>query len=93
MNKYLTKIAAAYPSQSGMSDHKKELLDTGVIGAIGAGTGVLAHKVLSHPNMAKSLATHGWKVPALVAGGLGLAGDYAAVKINKALDRRNQNKD
>ncbi|MNK09998.1 hypothetical protein D3C87_280080 [compost metagenome] len=65
------------------SDHMKEIRETGVIGAVGAGTGLLGTKILSKvPRVAKSNA----KTLALM-GGLGLAGDYAAVKINKAFGK------
>lgn len=65
------------------SDHLKEFRDTATIGAIGAGTGLLGAKILNRmPNVSKS----NLKTMALM-GGLGLAGDYAAVKINKAFGK------
>ncbi len=114
MNTYLDKEAA-----------KSELRDTGVIGAMGVGTGLvsnhvvnklelngkLADKAVGHstPLMAKiraignspvkslksTLASKGFKNGAkigAIGGAIGLAGDYAAVKINKALEKKASNK-
>lgn len=61
-------------------ESKHELVSTGVIGAVGAGTSALANAYL-HPNAPKG----NWRRAAIVGGGLGLLGDYAAVKINKKL--------
>lgn len=65
-----------------LSDETKtELLSTGVIGAAGAATSALAHKVMS-TGVVKNTAGRA----ALIGGGLGLIGDYAAVKVNNRLN-------
>lgn len=65
-----------------LSDETKtELLSTGVIGAAGAATSALAHKVMS-TGVVKNTAGRA----ALIGGGLGLIGDYAAVKVNNKLN-------
>jgi len=76
-NKYLAKLAALSP------ETKKELAQTGVIGAVGSVTSVLTNKIV-HPNAPKG---SGWKA-GLIGGGLGLAGDYAAVKLNRHLEKK-----
>lgn len=70
----LDKVAALSP------ETKHELAATGVIGAIGAGTSALTHRVMS-AGLVKNTAGKA----ALIGGGLGLLGDYAAVKLNKKL--------
>lgn len=74
MNKYLQKIAA----REGL----KDAVNTGVIGATGAATSVLANKIL-HP----TAPAGNWRKAALIGGGLGLLGDYAAVKLNKGINK------
>ena len=63
-------------------DTKNELLSTGVIGAAGAATSALAHKFMS-TGLVKNTAGRA----ALLGGGLGLLGDYAAVKVNKKISQ------
>ncbi len=62
---------------------KKELKHTGMIGAIGLGTGILSAKI-GHmvPKIGKSVMAAG-----AVSGALGLAGDYGAVKAMKHSDK------
>lgn len=59
---------------------KHELASTAVIGAAGAATSALTHKLTSG-GLVKNTAGKA----ALIGGGLGLLGDYAAVKLNKKL--------
>lgn len=73
MNKYLTKVADA-----------KDIRDTATIGAIGAVTGLAGVKALKHfPKLGSSNA----KIMG-ITGGLGLLGDFAAVKANKAMEKK-----
>ncbi len=79
MNKYLEKIAKL------SNEAKKDIAGTATIGALGAGTGVAANHLLHNTGLFKK---PGWKTTALVSGGLGLAADYAALKINKHINKR-----
>jgi hypothetical protein len=116
-NRYLEKVARILSD-----DSKKELAQTGVIGAIGMGTSALTHKVMNpgvksvaqkvgsgavstiahaaRPSLgllgkAKGILQGIKSSPttkaALIGGGLGLLGDFAAVKINKAIDKHGAN--
>lgn len=76
-NKYLAKLAEL------SAETKKELAQTGVIGAAGTATSMLTNRIL-HPDAPKG---SGWKA-GLLGGGLGLAGDYAAVKLNRYLENK-----
>jgi hypothetical protein len=75
-NPYIVKIAEQQSHSS-----RKEILDTGVIGAVGAGTGLLGTKILKR---SPKISASNLKTTALM-GGLGLAGDYLAVKVNKRI--------
>lgn len=68
---------------------KDELLHTGTIGAVGLGTGMLSAKI-GHaiPKIGKSVLAAG-----ALSGGLGLIGDYGAVKLNKKLSMKKQASD
>lgn len=68
---------------------KDELLHTGTIGAVGLGTGMLSAKI-GHaiPKIGKSVLAAG-----ALSGGLGLIGDYGAVKLNKKLTMKKQASD
>ena len=74
MNKYLVKIAATHSVA-------KDLQDTAVIGGLGGLTGMASHRILSslktkpNNNLVFGIST-----------GMGLAADYAGLKINKALE-------
>lgn len=75
-NKYLNSL-----SKKASSDGLKDVAHTGTIGAMGFGTSYLASRLVNG-------AEHsGNKKAALVGGALGLAGDYAAVKLNKHIDK------
>ena len=66
---------------------KKELANTASIGAVGVGTGIAGERILSRPGVQAALKRMpSWGKAGLVMGGLGLAGDYAAVKSNKAMN-------
>lgn len=76
-NRYLEKIAA-------LSDQaKKDIVNTGIVGLAGGVTGMAAHKALSMPRFSKlsGIGKFG------LASGIGLIGDYAAVK---AMDKINK---
>lgn len=81
MNKYLLKIAKE-------SDHTQDLRDAGTASIIGSAAGLAGIKMVSRSKRisASNLLTAG------VMGGVGLAGDLTAVKINKALDRERSRK-
>lgn len=83
--------------QAELSDEaKNDLRHTAVIGALGVGASVLTHKLMDRPlastgaaqEVAKGLFRNNATNSALIGGGLGLAGDYAAVKLNKAMDNK-----
>lgn len=67
------------------NETKKELANSALIGAVGVGTGFLAHKIGG--KLGKPFADSAVKM-GLLSGGLGLAGDYAAVKANKVLNNK-----
>ena len=63
------------------SNHKKDVLNTGVIAAAGGVTNTIADRIL-HPH------TPGGGMKAFALGtGLGVLGDYAAVKINNKINQ------
>lgn len=65
---------------------KEEALSTGVIGATGFGTGVLGQSLLGNSTFRKLTSRLGTKTKAgLAVGGLGLIGDYGAVKAIRAI--------
>lgn len=70
------------------SQHAKELQDTAVIGGLGGLTGMASHRILSglknKPNN---------KIVFGVSTGMGLAADYAGIKLNKALDSLHNKKE
>lgn len=63
------------------SQHAKELQDTAVIGGLGGLTGMASHRILSGLKNKPSN-----KAVFAVSTGMGLAADYAGIKLNKALD-------
>lgn len=73
--------------KAGDTNPKTELMQTATIGAAGLGTGMLASKI---GKAIPSIGEHAGKMGALI-GGMGLLGDYAAVKINKALEKKASN--
>lgn len=78
-NRYLTKIAK-------MSDEsKKEILDTAVIGAGGAIGSTVGDKIA--PHIFKDMASRRALKIGVIGGSVGLAMDYGAVKLNKAIDK------
>lgn len=80
-------LKKANSSESKPSDWKHDTISTGLIGATGAATGGLAHKI---QNWSKpKIKGEGWKAMALT-GGLGLVGDYAAVKLDKKINKHVQ---
>jgi hypothetical protein len=96
-NKYLVKIASSLNNGSdvrtaklvekkaflGMSkDTAKDLSNTGTIGVAGGLTGMAANKIL-HPQAIKGEGRKAF----MIGGGLGLLGDYAAIKLNNKLNR------
>ena len=81
MNRLLEKIAT---SENAKAEAKKELMQTGTIGAMGFGTGAVATKL--GKRFPTHLGNHAGKMGALI-GGLGLIGDYAAVKLNKHIEK------
>ena len=84
MNKYLTKIAQL------SHERKKEILDTGVIAGAGMLGNAAGHEIL---NLAYKGAKPG-RLPNMLIGGLtGLAADYGAVKLNKAVTPFFEHKD
>lgn len=76
MNKYLSKVAKLLSTET-----KKEVANTATIGAAGAVTGALTNRIL-HPGSKSNLKA------GIIGGGLGLLGDYAAVKLNKHINNR-----
>jgi hypothetical protein len=65
------------------SETKKELANTATIGAAGAGTAALGTMIGKRMGV-----THSTGKMALMGGALGLAGDYAAVKLNNHLNTK-----
>lgn len=85
MNKYLDQICVSHSmtKQAEAPAPKTELMQTGTIAATGIGTGLLAAKIgRAFPR----IGAHNGKMAGVI-GGLGLLGDYAAVKINKRLEK------
>jgi hypothetical protein len=76
-NLYLEKIALS-------DEAKKELVQTGTIGAMGFSTGALATKM---GNSMPKIGGNAFRMGALI-GTLGLAGDYAAVKLIKKIEKK-----
>lgn len=72
------------------NQHKKDLLNTATMGAIGAGTGALTNQIVHGGKAAldgaKKMKSSNAKA-ALIGGGLGLVGDYAGVKLNNAMNK------
>jgi hypothetical protein len=63
------------------SEHAKDLQDTAVIGGLGGLTGMASHRILSGlKNKPNNKLVFG------ISTGMGLAADYAGLKINKALE-------
>lgn len=77
MNRYLQKAA-----QFLSNDTRKEVSNTATIGAAGAVTGAISNRILHGAHAGSGVKA------ALVGGGLGLIGDYAAVKLNKHINNR-----
>lgn len=71
----LTKKAFAFKNE-----HLKDVKDTATIAGLGAAGGMLGNHLLGHAN-AFNLKS------ALVGGGIGLAADYAGLKLNKVTDK------
>jgi hypothetical protein len=68
------------------ADTTQDLVHTSTIGAIGVGSSYLTSRIL---NGAKTLAQKSKNnKAAIIGGGLGLIGDYAAVKLNKGIDAK-----
>lgn len=64
------------------SENGRDLIHTGVIGAIGTGTSYLTSRIING-------AGHSGNAKAAVLGGaLGLAGDFAALKANRKIDTK-----
>jgi hypothetical protein len=80
-NRYLTKLATL------STDTKKEVAQTGVMAAAGGATGYLGHKLMQTGAVKRMKIPEGGKA-ALAIGGLGLLGDYAAVKINRGIEKK-----
>lgn len=77
-NRYLEKVAEILSQ-----DTKKELANTATIGLVGGGLGMATHSMLSHPRL-KGLSTLG---KFGLSTGVGLLGDYAAVKANNQINK------
>lgn len=77
MNKYLQKVSVYMSKET-----HKELANTATIGAAGAVTGALTNRILHGAKGGSNLKA------GLIGGGLGLLGDYAAVKLNKHINAR-----
>jgi hypothetical protein len=119
MNKYLTQLQHNISMVKEAEDTKKELRDTGVIGALGVGSNLISDHIQNRmglngvrppkapvapiaerlggflknpgPSVGNALRSpglkRGLKVGA-IGGGISLLGDYAAIKINKALEKK-----
>ncbi|HET8686054.1 MAG TPA: hypothetical protein VFM18_05240 [Methanosarcina sp.] len=72
-------------------DTQKELASTAVIGAAGAGTSAVVHKLVTNRNVLRGLSKihpklgTGVGASAAIGGSLGLLADYGAVKLNNKL--------
>lgn len=77
MNRYLEKIAQM------SEDHKSDLVNTGVLGAVGGIESVGLAKAFNHPRLSK--------IPAVAKIGIGagvtLGADYAGLKLGKAINK------
>ena len=80
MNRYLEKIAE---KNDGISD----VLRTGTIFGLGTAGNVLSHKLV---NMGGKVGSA--RKAALIGGGIGLAADYGAVKLNHLLNKKLEKK-
>jgi hypothetical protein len=73
------------------NDHVKDIKDTATIGALGGVASIGAHKILESKGMVSRLARMSSKgklgVVAGLGTGIGLAADYAGLKLNKATDK------
>lgn len=74
-NKYLTKIANFISP-----DTEKDLVNTGTVGLAGGATTALADKWLNPHKVGGGKSAFG------VGLGLGLVGDYAALRLNKRIN-------
>lgn len=74
MNKYIEKIAQLVSTET-----KRDIANTGVIAGLGAAGNVLADKIMHGPKGGGAKA-------ALIGGGIGLAADYAGIKLNKKIN-------
>ena len=81
MNKYLVKLAQL------SSDTKKEVAQTGVMAAAGGATGYAGHKLMQTNAIKRMKIPEGGKA-AIAIGGLGLLGDYSAVKLNRHIEKK-----
>lgn len=73
-------------------DAKHEAISTGIIGATGFATGAVGHKLLATKLFQRATSKLSPTVRSgLAIGGLGLVGDYGAVKAIKALENKGQN--
>jgi hypothetical protein len=119
MNKYLTQLQHNISMVKEAEDTKKELRDTGVIGAVGVGSNLISDHIqtkiglngarplkapavpiaerlggfLKNPvsTIGKTVRSSGFKrglKVGAIGGGVSLLGDYAAIKINKALEKK-----
>jgi hypothetical protein len=119
MNKYLTQLQHNISMVKEAEDTKKELRDTGVIGAVGVGSNLVSDHIqtriglngvrppkaaaapiaerlggfLKNPasTIGKTVGSAGFKrglKVGAIGGGISLLGDYAAIKINKALEKK-----
>lgn len=77
-NIYLEKIAGL------TQQTKKDIVNTGVIGLAGGATGIASHKALSSARFAKLSPVGKFGL----ATGIGLIGDYAAVKAMNAINKQ-----
>lgn len=86
MNRYLLKIAEQ-AERPVAEQAKHDLIHTGVIAGLGTLGNVATHRILN-PGAPKG---SNWKA-AVVGGGIGLAADYAAVKMNNAISKKLEKK-
>jgi hypothetical protein len=77
-NIYLEKIAEL------SRETKRDIVNTGVVGLAGGVTGIASHKALSAPRFAKLSPVGKFGL----ATGIGLLGDYAAVKAMNAINKQ-----
>lgn len=75
MNIYLEKIA-----EINTREHAKDFINTGVIAGLGTVGNMLSDRIINkHWGNA-------WKA-GVIGGGIGLAADYAGVKLNKVINK------